>query len=56
VSGKFSPVPLLTLCRVTENSDEVYLLHDGTDLLMPGDIIRIGNVLSTNFIRFVLMS
>ena len=50
VSGKFSAIPILTLCQVTENADEIYLLHDGRDLLVAGDIIRIGNVLSRDYI------
>ena len=50
VSGKFSAIPLPTLCQVTENGDEIYLLHDGRDLLVAGDIIRIGNVLSRDYI------
>ena len=45
VSGKFAVIPVPTLCRVTENSDEIYLLHDGQNLLAAGDIIRIGNIL-----------
>eukprot|EP01035_Chromulina_nebulosa_P025478 gene25478-33250_t len=50
VSGKFVAIPILTLCQVTENAEEIYLLHDSRDLLAAGDIIRIGNVLSRDYI------
>lgn len=50
VPGKYNPIPLPTLCVVHEGKPEIYLLHDGKDLLVPGDIIRIGNVLGRDYL------
>jgi hypothetical protein len=50
VFGKFSAVPVPTLCYVTEGFPEVHLLHDAASLFVVGDIIRIGNVLGRDYI------
>ncbi|RYH18119.1 hypothetical protein EON65_27580, partial [archaeon] len=33
-----------------EGRPEIYLLHDGNELLLPGDIIRIGNVMGRDYL------
>lgn len=48
--GKYAPIPLPTLCAVTEGRNQVFLLHNATTLLNPGDIIRIGNVTGRDYV------
>jgi hypothetical protein len=50
VFGKWSPMPIPTLCHVTEGFPEVHLLHDAASLFAPGDIVRFGNVLGRDYI------
>eukprot|EP00981_Chlorochromonas_danica_P003743 scaffold688_cov149-Ochromonas_danica.AAC.1 len=50
VPGRYHPVPLPTLCSIYEGKGEIYLLHDAQNLLLPGDIIRIGNVLGRDYL------
>jgi len=50
VAQKLVPVPIFTLAQVQENFNEVYLYHDSRDLLIPGDVIRIGDVRGRDYI------
>jgi len=50
VPGKHIPLPVPTLCTVEEGKFRVYLLHEGKDFFVPGDIIRIGNVRGRDYI------
>lgn len=50
VAQKLVPVPIFTLAQVQEGFNEVYLYHDSRDLLMPGDVIRIGDVRGRDYI------
>jgi hypothetical protein len=50
VKKKLTPVPLFSLCVVQENSKEIFILHDGRELLLPGDVIRIGNSESRDYV------
>lgn len=51
VLGKFAPIPLPTLVTVTEGRSQVFLLHQGTDLMLnPGDIVRVGHVSGRDYI------
>lgn len=52
--GKFVPIPLPTLAVVQEGQSEIYLLHDAFDLLIPGDLIRIGHHESRDYIVSVV--
>lgn len=50
VVGKYSAMPVPTLCYVTEGVAEIHLLHDVNTMFSPGDIIRVGNVLGRDYI------
>lgn len=50
LTGRYVPVPLPTLCEVREDRAEIFLLHDSPGMLAPGDVIRIGNVESRDYI------
>lgn len=50
VFGKWSPIPVPTLCHVTEGYSEVHLLHDAATLFVPGDIVRFGSVLGRDYV------
>ena len=50
VPGKWTPIPLPTLCIVEEGKAIVYLLTEAKELLSPGDIIRIGNPKGRDYI------
>lgn len=50
VAQKLVPVPIFTLAQVQEGFNEVYLYHDSRDLLIPGDVIRIGDVRGRDYI------
>ena len=45
------PVPIMTLGRVQDGSPDLFVLHDlPEDVLKPGDIVRIGNFESRDYI------
>eukprot|EP00596_Hydrurales_sp_CCMP1899_P002356 CAMPEP_0119054874 /NCGR_PEP_ID=MMETSP1177-20130426/75366_1 /TAXON_ID=2985 /ORGANISM="Ochromonas sp, Strain CCMP1899" /LENGTH=266 /DNA_ID=CAMNT_0007035271 /DNA_START=703 /DNA_END=1504 /DNA_ORIENTATION=+ len=44
------PVPLMTLCRVEEGSPDMFILHEMGDKLKSGDIVRIGDAESRDYI------
>lgn len=50
VKKKLTPIPLYSLCVVQENSKEMFILHDGREMLLPGDVIRIGNSESRDYV------
>ena len=50
VNKKLVPVPAYTLCLVRENSNDVYLYHDGRDIVTAGDVVRIGHPQSRDYI------
>lgn len=49
LSKKLVPVPLLTLCKIREGDCWLYTRHDMRDVLSPGDVLRIGHPLSSDF-------
>lgn len=50
VNMKLIPVPIPTLCRVTEESSNVYLYHSAAELgLNANDVVRIGNILGRDY-------
>ena len=50
IFGKFAVIPVLTLAYIREGSSDMYLLHSANTVLNTGDIIRIGNILSRDYI------
>ncbi len=50
VGKKLVPVPIPTLAYVQEGSNEIYLMHDSRDLIIAGDVIRIGHPQSRDYI------
>lgn len=48
--GKYIPQPVSTLCIVQEGVSLIYTLHPVTDLFVPGDVIRVGNVAGRDYI------
>jgi hypothetical protein len=50
LAKKLIPIPVPTLCMAQEGVWEIYLRHDASGLLQPGDILRIGHIESTDFI------
>lgn len=50
VPGKHIPLPIPTLCVVEEGNFRVFLLHESKEFFVAGDIIRLGNVRSRDYI------
>jgi hypothetical protein len=50
VAGKWIAIPVPTLCIVEEGKSVIYFLNEAKELLTPGDIIRVGNAKSRDYI------
>ena len=50
VAGGLVAVPIYTLCQVQEDSGDIFLTHDSRNLIVAGDVIRVGSTLARDYI------